>query len=154
MDYWKEAEKIYTDLEHKGYRMEFFSDRNKRDSYYGNYKSRIEFTEKSNNRDESLLGFSFNFPIEELLLMSDRNELEKRFYCVDIQIYEREKRKQLEDFLLERLEICYPKIYRHFSEYDGRCSEPLKMFHFYVTVAQKHYSSIISKAKEIVIEEG
>lgn len=148
MDYWKEAEKIYTDLERKGYRMIFDNDSG--DEYY---RSFIVFTEKGAERDDYLLSLSFGFPIEELLKYTNTPwELVDKFIYVGI--FERSpEAKQLCDYIINEFEYHDIKTYRTFRDIN-KCGDPIKMFHFYVTVAQKYYSSVIGKVREIVIEEG
>lgn len=149
MDYWKEAEKIYTDLERKGYRMIFDNDSG--DEYY---RSFIVFTEKGAERDDDLLSLTFDFPIEELLQYANKPwEIVDKFIHVGLFAYQKPEAKQLCDYMINEFEYDCTEIYRY-SINGNRCGDPLKMFHFYVTVAQKYYSSVISKAREIVIEEG
>lgn len=145
MDYWKEAEKIYTDLEHKGYRMEFSNEN------VDDYCSDIHFREKGTERNDYFMSLSFCFPIERLS-RSTYWELEEEFCNTQIVVYDKTKAKQLLGYLVNEFKFDYLKNWNFICA--NRCSEPLKMFHFYVTVAEKYYSSIISKAKEIVIEEG
>lgn len=149
MDYWKEAEKIYTDLERKGYRMIFDNDNG--DEYY---RSCIDFTEKGAEREECLLSLSFGFPIEEVLRYADKVwELEDMFMDTSLFEYDKPKAKQLGDYMINEFEYHCTEINRSLRSIN-QCGNPIKMFHFYVTVAQKYYSNIISKAREIVIEEG
>lgn len=148
MDYWKEAEKIYTDLERKGYRMDFES--NNGDEHHYSY---IYFMEKGNERDENLLSIHFNFKIEELLLTSNKKELEEKFAYASIFIYDETKGKQLAEYLINEFKFDYFKINGCLLGVK-RYNEPFKMFCFYVTVAEKYYSSIFSKVKNSIGKEG
>ena len=145
MDYWKEAEKIYTDLERKGYRMEFDNEN------VDDYCSDIHFREKGTERNDYFLSLSFGFPIERLSQCTYW-EVEEEFCNTRIVVHDKTKAKQLLKYLVNEFKFDYLKNWNFICA--NRCSEPLKMFCFYVTVAEKYYSSVISKAKEIVIEEG
>lgn len=149
MDYWKEAEKIYTDLERKGYRMIFDNDSG--DEYH---RSCIHFTEKGAERYEDLLSLTFYFPTEELLQYANKPwELVDKFIHVELFANRIPEAKQLYDYMVNEFEYHCTELSRSLM-IDNQCGNPIKMFHFYVTVAQKYYSSVISKAREIVIEEG
>lgn len=149
MDYWKEAEKIYTDLERKGYHIDFESSNGDEYCY-----SIICFREKGAERDDYLLSLHFGFPIEELLQYANKPwELVDKFIRVDLFEYQNPKAKQLCDYMINEFEYHCTELNRRMRNIN-RCGDPIKMFHFYVTVAQKYYSSVISKAREIVIEEG
>ena len=146
MDYWKEAEKIYNDLERKGYRMEFYNGDGDE-----HYYSCIYFREQDAERNDYFLTWSFDFPIERLSRCTYW-EVEK-FINTEIFVHDKTRAKQLFEYLINEFKFDCSKTSGYFA-CANRCREPLKLFHFYVTVAQKYYSSIISKAKEIVIEEG
>ena len=148
MDYWKEVEKIYTDLERKGYRMEFESSNGDEYGY-----SIICFREKGNKQDENLLSIHFNFQIEELLLVDNKKELEEKFVYASIFIYDETKGEQLAEYLVNEFKIDYFKINGRLPGVK-RCNKPLKMYYFYVTVAEKYYSSLISKVKISIGKEG
>lgn len=148
MDYWKEAEKVYTDLEHKGYRIDFESSNG--DEHHYSY---IYFMEKGTERDENLLSIHFNFQIEELLLVDNKKELEEKFVYASIFIYDETKGEQLAEYLVNEFKIDYFKINGCLLGVK-RCNKPLKMFYFYVTVAEKYYSSLISKVKNSIGKEG
>lgn len=149
MDYWKEAEKIYNDLERKGYRMIFDNDNG--DEYY---RSCIDFTEKGAERDDCLLSLSFGFPIEEVLRYADTVwEIEDMFMCTGLFEYDKPKAKQLCDYMINEFEYHCTEMNRRLRDIN-RCGDPLKMFYFYVTVAEKYYSSIFSKVKNSIGKEG
>lgn len=145
MDYWKEAEKIYTDLERKGYRMEFDNEN------VDDYCSDIHFREKGAERNDYFLSLSFCFPIERLS-RSTYWELEEEFCNTQIIVHDKKKAKQLLKYLVNEFKFDYLKNWNFICA--NRCSEQLKMFHFYVTVAEKYYSNIFSKVKNSIGKEG
>lgn len=148
MDYWKEAEKIYTDLERKGYRMEFFSDNG--EHYYSN----IDFIEKGASPDKTVLSLYFHFPIEQLLQYTDEPwGLEDNFICSEFIVFDKIKGKQLQEYFIKEFNYSCSKLDRILDRI-YRCENPLKMFYFYVTVAEKYYSSVISKVKNSIGKEG
>ena len=145
MDYWKEAEKIYTDLERKGYRMEFDNEN------VDDYCSDIHFREKGTERNDYFLSLSFGFPIERLSQCTYW-EVEEEFCNTRIVVHDKTKAKQLLKYLVNEFKFDYLKNWNFICA--NRCSEWLKMFHFYVTVAEKYYSSIFSKVKNSIGKEG
>lgn len=148
MDYWKEAEKVYTDLEHKGYRMEFFSDNGE------HYCSNIDFIEKGASPEKTVLSLYFHFPIEQLLQYTDEPwELEDNFICSEFIVFDKIKGGQFREYLIKEFNYSYSKLDRILDR-TYRCENPLKMFYFYVTVAEKYYSSIFSKVKNSIGKEG
>lgn len=145
MDYWKEAEKIYMDLERKGYRMEFDNEN------VDDYCSDIHFREKGAERNDYFLSLSFGFPIEQLSQCT-RLEAEEKITNTQIIVHDKKKAKQLLKYLVNEFKFDYLKNWNFICA--NKCNEPLKLFHFYVTVAEKYYSSIFSKVKNSIGKEG
>lgn len=151
MDYWKEAEKIYTDLERKGYRMEFESG-----SGDGYGYSSIRFREKGAEYGKYLCDISFGFQFEDLFedLFSFKLqgwELEDNFMYPQILVYDRTGSEPLIDFLIDKFGYNVSEIDRRLRRI---CWNSSKLYYFYVMVAKKHYSSVISKVKISIGKEG
>lgn len=151
MDYWKEAEKIYTDLERKGYRIDFESG-----SGDGYGYSSIRFREKGAEYGKYLCDISFGFQFEQLFeeLFSFKLqgwELEDNFMHSQILVYDRTGSEPLIDFLIDEFGYNVSEIDRRLRRISWNSS---KLYYFYVMVAEKHYSSVISKVKISIGKEG
>lgn len=151
MNYLKEAEKIYTDLERKGYLAEF---ENGSGDGYG-YSS-IRFREKDAEYGKYLCDISFGFQIEDLFedLFSftlQSWELEDNFMYPQILVYDRMGSEPLIDFLIDEFGYNVSEINRRLRRISWNSS---KLYYFYVMVAEKYYSSVISKVKNSSGKEG
>ncbi|MEQ3473417.1 hypothetical protein [Enterococcus cecorum] len=151
MDYWKEAEKIYTDLERKEYRIDFESG-----SGDGYGYSSIRFREKGTEYGKYLCDISFGFQIEDLFedLFSFKLqgwELEDNFMYPQILVYDRMGSEPLIDFLIDEFGYNVSEINRRLRRISWNSS---KLYYFYVMVAEKHYSSVFSKVKNSIGKEG
>lgn len=151
MDYWKEAEKIYIDLERKGYRIDFESG-----SGDGYGYSSIRFRKKGTEYGKYLCDISLGFQIEELFedLFSftlQGWELKDNFMYPQILVYDRTGSEPLIDFLIVKFGYNVSEIDRRLRRI---CWDSSKLYYFYVMVAKKHYSSVISKVKNSIGKEG